>query len=200
MLREIVVMGAGRGGLPALELVLRSLPEDFGLPVIVAYHRHPGAEPGLRAMLHATSPMPVREVEDKDEVAPGCIYLAPEHYHLLVDEDHLSLSAAAPVHDVRPAVDALFESAAEGYKARVNAVLLGGEGPDGAHGVNVVKRRGGVVIVEDPASAAASAMPKAAIAAASVDRVLAAHAIGPALVERLQVPAASASQLSRGVL
>jgi two-component system chemotaxis response regulator CheB len=175
-MREILVLGAGRGGLKSLETVLVALPEDFAVPVIVAYHRAPGAEPEVRAMLHAKAPLPVREVEDKDELASGTIHLAPPDYHLLVEEKTLALSTEAPVQEARPSIDALFESASDSWKARVTAVLLASAGVDGSRGVLAVKRRGGHVILEEPVNGQGTA---------EGDDVLTVGAIGPALVARL---------------
>ncbi|MEZ0228342.1 MAG: chemotaxis protein CheB, partial [Planctomycetota bacterium] len=147
-LTGILAIAAGRGGLRSLETVLTALPEDFAVPVLVTYPRGPGVEPELRAMLHAKLPLPVREVEDKDELVAGAVLLAPQDYHLLVEEDGLALSLEAPVAEARPSADVLFESASDAYKARVTAVLLAGEGEDGARGILAVKRRGGFAVVE----------------------------------------------------
>lgn len=191
MARELVVIGAGKGGLRSLETVLQALPEDFPVPVVVAYPRAQGAEPELRAMLHAKLPLPVREVEDKDDLVAGTLLLAPADYHVVLEEDHVALSTEAPVNDARPSVDVLFETASDAFKARVTAVLLAGAGADGARGVLAVKRRGGFAIVEDPQSltgAAADARGMPSSATDIADRVLAAPAIAAALIERL-VPA-----------
>jgi two-component system, chemotaxis family, protein-glutamate methylesterase/glutaminase len=183
----VVVIGVGKGGLGSLETVLRALPEDFPVPVVVAYPRAPGVEPELRAMLHAKLPLPVREIEDKDELLPGTLLLAPADYHVLVDGEHVALSTEAPVDGARPAADVLFESASDGFKPRVTAVLLAGEGRDGARGVLAVKRRGGFALVEDPRSieapVEARSMPEGATDIA--DKVLPAPAIAAALLERL---------------
>ncbi len=185
LLTGILVVAAGRGGLGSLEAVLAALPEDFPVPVVATYPRGPGVEPELRAMLHAKLPLPVREVEDKDELATGCVHLAPSDYHLLVEEDRLGLSLEAPVDGARPSADVLLESASDAWKARVTAVLLAGEGGSGARGLLAVKRRGGFAVVEDPASLAPATSTMPAGATDIADRVLAAAAIGPALIERL---------------
>jgi two-component system chemotaxis response regulator CheB len=173
MPNEILIVSTGGGGLASLETVLHGLPEDFPVPVVVAYSRSPG-ETGVRARLHARCPLPVREVADKDDLSSGVVLLGPADHHLLVDEDHLALSTEAPSNGARPSADVLFESASDAFKARVTAVLLKGEGPDGERGVLAVKRRGGFAVVEEGA-------PSSDIA----DKVLPASAIAAILVERL---------------
>ena len=117
------------------------------------------------------------------------MYLAPADYHLLVERGQFSLSTEGAVAFSRPSVDVLFESAADAYRSRLIGVILTGANSDGALGVKRIKQKGGVVIVQDPASAEAPAMPQAAISAARVDRILPLDRIGPFLVELCRTPA-----------
>ena len=123
------------------------------------------------------------EAVDKDPLMAGCVYVAPADYHLLVEPGCVALSTEAPVNHSRPSIDVLFDAAAHVFGERVIGVVLTGSSADGAQGVASIKARGGVVIVQDPATAEARVMPAAAIAAAAVDQVLPVEAIGAALVE-----------------
>ncbi|HEX2120839.1 MAG TPA: chemotaxis protein CheB, partial [Thermoanaerobaculia bacterium] len=127
------------------------------------------------------------DADDKQWVKPGSVYLAPADYHLLVDRNgergELHLSVDARVEYSRPSVDVLFESAADAYRAGCIGVVLTGANADGARGAAQIKRRGGFVIVQDPAGAEAREMPQAAIGATGVDRILPLERIGPFLVE-----------------
>ncbi|HKY05712.1 MAG TPA: chemotaxis protein CheB, partial [Blastocatellia bacterium] len=118
------------------------------------------------------SSLPVVEVEDKQPIFPGKIYMAPANYHLLVEEGHFALSTEGPVQFARPSIDVLFESAADTYRNRVVAVLLSGSNSDGAQGMARVKENGGLAVVQDPATAESRVMPDAAIAATEVDWIL----------------------------
>jgi two-component system, chemotaxis family, protein-glutamate methylesterase/glutaminase len=184
MAYELVVMGASWGGLAALELVLGQLPADFPAPVAVAQHRSAdGKSDGLARLLSAYSRVPVVDVEDKQPIEPGHVYLAPPDYHMLVEGDAFSLSVDDAVLYSRPSIDVLFESAADQYRGRLIAIVLTGGNEDGAHGLATVKRLGGYTIVQNPAEAERPDMPRAALRAVEPDRVLALAAIGPALVE-----------------
>jgi two-component system, chemotaxis family, protein-glutamate methylesterase/glutaminase len=168
----IVVVGCSLGGLTALSLLLRALPRDYPLPVAVVQHRLADTAGRLGDALQASTALPVREAEDKEPIIPGCVYVGPPDYHLLVDTGRFALSTDAKVLLARPSIDMLFESAADAYLDRVVAVVLTGASKDGAAGAARVKQKGGLVVVQDPATAEAPVMPRAAIEACAVDRVL----------------------------
>ncbi len=169
----VVVVGTSLGGLTALPVILRALPRDFRSPVVIVQHRAIlSDDAGLVGALQRGCPLEVREVEDKDPLTAGRVYLAPADYHLLVEDEHLTLSTEARVMHARPSIDVLFESAAESHGNRVIAVVLTGASRDGTVGAQKVKERGGVVLVQDPSTAECKVMPAAAIAGVKVDRVL----------------------------
>ena len=178
----IVVIGASLGGLHAVETLLRSLTADFPRPVAIVQHREAGSDDRLGDLLQRHTALPVGEAEDKEAIVPGRVYLAPADYHLLIENGNFALSTEPPVWHARPAIDVLFESAAEARGARVIGVILSGANEDGARGLAAIKRRGGVTVVQDPATAESSAMPNAAIAAAEPDQVLPLEEIAPFLV------------------
>ncbi len=169
------------GGLHAVETLLGGLPADFP-PVAIVQHREAGSDDRLSELLQGHTALPVAEVEDKEAIAPGRVYLAPADYHLLVENGHFALSTDPPVWCSRPAIDVLFESAAEARGARVIGVILSGANQDGARGLAAVKRCGGIAVVQDPATAESSAMPNAAIAVTKTDQILPLEEIAPFLV------------------
>jgi two-component system chemotaxis response regulator CheB len=134
-------------------------------------------------LLHHGAHLAVVDALDKQWIQPGTVYLAPADYHLLVERGELSLSVDARVEHSRPSIDVLFESAADAYGPATVGVVLTGANADGARGAARIKERGGFVVVQEPESAEAPAMPRAAIAAARVDRILPLERIGPFLVE-----------------
>ncbi len=177
----IVVIGASLGGLQALQVILASLSTGFSSPIAIVQHRKSDAYHTLQEVLQWHSALPVHETEDHQAILSGHVYLAPADYHLLLEPGYFSLSTAEPVNFARPAIDVLFESAADSYGDQVVGIILTGMNHDGAQGSAAIKRRGGLIIVQDPATAEAPAMPKAAIAAAPVDMILPLAAIGPFL-------------------
>lgn len=180
---KVVVVGASLGGLRALQVLLGGLPKDFPAPVVVVQHRHVSSEAAFSTLLQTYSALPVSEATDKIALAPGQVYIAPTDYHLLVDSDGLGLSTEGPVNHSRPSIDVLFESASYAFGASVIGVVLTGSTSDGARGAALIKARGGVVLVQDPATAESGAMPAAAIAATNVDKIVPLSEIAPALIE-----------------
>lgn len=179
---ELIVIGASLGGFSALKLILGKLPPDFSVPIAIVQHRHKESQTTLASHLQPLIPLPIREVEDKDEIAPGTIYLAPADYHLLVEVGYFTLTTDEPVCYARPSIDVLFESAADVYGDRVIGIILTGANQDGARGAAAIKTKGGRVIVQDPKTAESPVMPDAAIAATKVDAIVPLTTIGSTLL------------------
>ena len=167
----LVVVGCSLGGYNALQVILSGLPRDYPLPIAIVQHRGVDSEI-LASALQELTPLPVREADDKEPIVPGCVYVAPPDYHLLVEVGRFALSTDPRVLSARPSIDMLFESAADAYLDRVIAVVLTGQSRDGAQGAARVKRRGGVVVVQEPSTAEARILPDSAIAASTPDRIL----------------------------
>jgi two-component system chemotaxis response regulator CheB len=184
---ELVVVGCSMGGMYALEKILRGLTNDFCVPIAVAQHRHRRSNEGLPSFLRRASHMDVVDVEDKQWMKPGTVYLAPADYHLLVSRGEFDLSVDDAVRHSRPSVDVLFESAADTYGPALIGIVLTGANADGAAGARRIKQRGGMVIVQDPETAEAQEMPRAVIATGAVDQILRLEEIAPFLVERCRL-------------
>lgn len=181
---KAVVMGASAGGVGALMRVLEALPADFPLPLAMVLHLRPDAGNFLADILNRRSPVQVRQAEEKEHMRPGVAYLAPPNYHLLIEEDRsLALNVDERVNFARPAVDMLFDTAAYAFGRELVGVILTGANGDGAQGSKRIKANGGMLLVQDPLEAEASAMPEAALAATTPDRVLKLAEIGPLLVQ-----------------
>ncbi|PWE52918.1 chemotaxis protein CheB [Metarhizobium album] len=161
---EAVVIGASAGALEALSAILPALPAGFRMPVLVVVHVPPDRRSALAELFRAKCKLPVEEAEDKQPITGGTIYFAPPAYHLLVEVDRtVSLSSDEPVLFSRPSIDVLFETAADAYGPALIAIVLTGANQDGARGLKAVVEAGGTAVVQEPATAFASAMPEAAI-------------------------------------
>ncbi|CAN5253285.1 chemotaxis protein CheB [soil metagenome] len=158
-----VVIGASLGGVEALKPLLSALTLRSP-PVLVVVHI-PRQRPSLLAKIFSmAAPGPVHEAIDKMPIAQGEVYFAPPDYHLLVESGpRLALSIDEPVQFCRPAIDVLFESAADAFGDALIAIVLTGNNDDGAAGLAAVRARGGRTLVQDPANAAAPIMPTAAL-------------------------------------
>lgn len=181
---QVVVIGASAGGIKALMSILSALPSNFPLPILIVQHLHPESDSYLVQMLDARCGLRVKQADEKEAITVGNVYLAPPNYHLLIEEDKtLSLTIDARVNFSRPAIDVLFDTAVYAYRDAVIGIMLTGANHDGSEGIKRIKQNGGYVIVQDPATAEADAMPRAAIAATKVDKILPLDQIGVYLLQ-----------------
>ncbi len=179
---EAIVMGVSAGGMEALSTILPDLSADFPIPVMVVQHQHPTSDDFLIRYLNERCGLKVKQADEKEDILPGVIYIAPPNYHLMVEEDRtFSLSIDPPVHFARPSIDVLFETAVDAYGPRLVGVILTGASSDGSHGLKRLKESGGLAMVQDPETAESDIMPRAAVDATEVDYVLPLEEIGPAL-------------------
>ena len=168
-----MVIGGSAGAQEALSTLLPALPARCALPVAIVVHLPPTHPSHLAQVLAAWTSLPVREAQDKEPIVAGTVYVAPPSYHLLVERTRtFALSADEAVHFSRPAIDVLFESAADVYGSGLAGVVLTGASADGARGLSAVKRRGGIAIVQTPEGAVAPEMPRAALSMVEADHVL----------------------------
>lgn len=176
---DLICIGASWGGLHAVGQVLGDLPADIDVPIAIAQHRHPDSqEGGLAQLLRAQIERPVLDAEDKMQIEPRHVYVAPPDYHLLVERRSFALSVDERIRFSRPSIDVLFETAADAYGARVIGIILTGANDDGAHGLARIKESGGVALIQDPEDAARRTMPDAAIAGTVADAILPLEEIG----------------------
>ena len=161
---KLVVVGASAGAFEALTALLSELPADYPLPLLIVVHLPPDRNSVMVELLQAHSRLKIVEAEDKQPIEPGTAYLAPPDYHLQVEKHGcLSLSADEPVLYSRPSVDVLFETAADAFAPELLGVVLTGANRDGAAGLKMIMDAGGKGLVQDPATATASEMPRAAL-------------------------------------
>jgi two-component system chemotaxis response regulator CheB len=169
---DIAVVGTSWGGLAALRMLVAGLPDSFQMAVVLVQHRHKDSDHLLRVLLQERSALEVCEVEDKMPLEHGRIYVAPPDYHTLVEPGHFSLSTEAPVRYSRPSIDVTFSSAADSYAHRTVGIVLTGANADGADGLRRISDRGGMALVQDPATAESPTMPAAAVKAVPRARVM----------------------------
>ena len=161
---KAIVMGLSSGGMDVMKEIFSGLPEDYGIPVIIVQHLSPRSDSQWIGILNEKYKIEIKEAEEKEEIKKGTVYLAPPNYHLLLEKDgSFSLSIDERVSYARPAIDVLFETAAEAFGEKVVGVVMTGSNHDGSAGLKKIKRCGGVTIVQDPRTAFSSYMPQEAI-------------------------------------
>ncbi len=179
---EAIVVGTSQGGFQALKKILSPLPLDFPVPILAVRHQLPDSDDYMVQILNKECQLKVKFADSDEFPKPGNVYLAPPDRHMqLCKKGRLVLSDDEPVNFSRPSIDTLFISAAKQYGSSVMAVVLTGANSDSANGVIAIKKHGGQVIVQDPDSAEAPTMPRAAMAVVQVDHVVWLDQIGPLL-------------------
>ncbi|HUZ04362.1 MAG TPA: chemotaxis-specific protein-glutamate methyltransferase CheB [Acidobacteriaceae bacterium] len=196
---EVVLIGASTGGPQALEQVLRSLPADFPVPVVVVQHIPPMFVPLLAERLQKNCRLQICEAAEGTVLQAGMVWLARGDWHLrLVAVERWKrqgnsstiqavqrLSQDEPIHYCRPSVDALFLSAAETYKAAALAVVLTGMGSDATDGARAICAAGGTVLAQDAATSTIWGMPGSVVQAGLAHAVLPLDQIAGEIVRRV---------------
>lgn len=162
---NIIVIGGSAGCIEVIVYILKSLPASFQTPVVLVIHRMKNRTSRLDKLLSKDARIQtIIEPEDKEPIQPGKIYLAPQNYHLLVEDDHtFSLDYSEQVNFSRPSIDVSFESIANVFQSKTLAILLSGANKDGASGLAKVIEKGGSAIIQSPNTAQYTTMPLAAI-------------------------------------
>lgn len=184
---EAIVIGVSAGGLKALRIILLGLPKGFAVPVIIVQHLSANSDGDWIEILDGMSHIRIKEAEEKEEIKQGIAYIAPPNYHLLIENDRtFSLSGEERINFSRPSIDILFECAADVYGKSLIGIVLTGLNYDGAAGLKEIKKRGGLAIVEDPATAEWASMPESALEATEVDYIVPLEEIVPLLIKLQQ--------------
>jgi two-component system chemotaxis response regulator CheB len=179
----VVGVGASTGGPGAIVEVLRVLPADFSLPVLLVLHIGEPFGRSFAEWLEAQIGRRVAYAVDGDPVlgAGGRVMMAPPDRHLAVHAGRVQLTRDPERHSCRPSVDVLFESLADEFSAAAGACLLTGMGRDGAAGLLRMRRAGGLTIAQDEATSVVYGMPREAVLLGAALHVLPLAEIGPIL-------------------
>src|SRR5665811_415763 len=178
---QLVVVGSSAGGIEALTTLVGGLPSEFPVPIVIAQHLDPKHQSHLAEILARESPLPVRTVSDREELTPGTIFVIPANRHVEIDDHHVTVRAEGP-DGPKPSVDHLLATAATAFGERLIAVILTGSGSDGTAGSRAVKEADGMVIIQDPDTAAYPSMPRS-LAPTTVDTAVSLENLGPLLGE-----------------
>lgn len=181
---DAIVIGTSAGGLYVLMRMLKLLPPDYPVPIIVVQHRAKDERQLLEEVMEQHCSIYIKQADEKEKIQPGVVYFAPPDYHLLIEHDAtFSLSHDAPVNYSRPSIDVLFETASDVYKEKLLAIILTGANKDGAAGIKKISMAGGTTIAQQPETADYPEMPKAAINTGVIRHILTPDEIGKFLLD-----------------
>lgn len=159
---DVIVIGGSSGSIPVVKQIINALPVAYPIPIIVVIHRLRNVPSDLAQVISSTHL--IHEPEDKEPIQKGHIYLAPQNYHLLIEDDHtFSMDYSEQVNYSRPSIDVTFMCTASVYRENAVAVLLSGANKDGADGISAIIRKGGRALVQDPLCSEYPVMPEEAI-------------------------------------
>jgi two-component system chemotaxis response regulator CheB len=175
------VIGASAGGVETLRRVVADLPADIGAAICIVLHIAPESPSALAGILRRAGRLPCRPASDGEPLKLGEILVAPPDRHLIVEDGRVRLTIGPRENNHRPAVDALFRSAAVERGNHVIGVVLSGTRDDGTAGLAMIKSQGGAAIVQDPAEALYPGMPSNALEHVPVDVVVRSDQIGAAI-------------------
>ena len=182
----VVAVGASAGGVPALTALAAGLPEDLPYAVLVTLHMPPNAPSVLAKIIDRHGPLRATTACDGDALDAGRIYVAAPDRHLLVYDHEVLLSEGPTENGHRPAINALFRSAALHFGPHAIGVLLSGVLDDGVLGAEAIRSRGGTTVTQDPQDALFPTLPLNALAAGVIDHQAAAAEIGALLKQLTQ--------------
>lgn len=190
---DVVVIATSLGGREALEALLAPLATDFPAPVVVVQHMDAHSPSHLAELLARRTGLAVKFAESGEPLRASTVYVATPGRHLVIGPDRCCVLSDDPaVRFSRPSADPLFESAADVFGERTLGVILTGRLSDGTVGAEAIRRAGGVMLAQDPATCRAPEMPQAAIRQGLVHLTLPPAALGAALSALVAVPGARA--------
>lgn len=161
---EIIIIGGSAGSYDTILDILEILPVTIPQAVCVVIHRNPQYETRIETSLSQRLNRKIVSVMDKTEIQKNNIYFAPPGYHMLVEPDYtFSLDSSEPINYSRPAIDVLFDTAAEIYREKCTAFLLSGANTDGSKGLRQILENKGKAFIQNPDDATINTMPLQAI-------------------------------------
>ncbi len=167
---KAIVIGGSAGSFSVVIRILKVLPKDYKIPIILCMHRLKHVREGFVEALAMKSNLKIIEPNDKDKIVGGVAYLAPANYHLYVELNHtIALSTEEVVNFSRPSIDLTLDSAGFAYRNSLVGIILSGANRDGAWGLKKIKDYGGTVIIQSPSDCKIKTMPEAAKSLTEVD-------------------------------
>ena len=159
--KAIVVIGTSTGGPQVISEILKGLPADFKLPIVIVQHIGAGFDSLLTKNLDKDCDLKVKLTKNREYVRPGIVYIASAGYNLKIDKNYRieHLSVPGDYKGVIPSVDVFFNSVSNVYSSFAIGILLTGMGEDGAKGLKEMKDKGAVTIIQDEASSTVYGMP-----------------------------------------
>lgn len=182
---QLAAIGASTGGPAAVEKVLKGLPENYPLPILLTQHMPASFTGAFAERLDKVSAIRVKEAENGDQLHAGHAYIAPGGKQMYLEKEGrkyvIKIRTASADTIYKPSVDITFNSIAETYQGRVLAIVMTGMGNDGCQGAKLLREKGATVWAQDEASCVVYGMPMAIVKEKLADKVMSVDEIGVSL-------------------
>ncbi len=182
---QLAVIGASTGGPVAVEKVLKTLPANYSLPILLIQHMPASFTGAFAERLDKICAISVKEAEDGDQLQAATAYIAPGGRQMCLKKNGrgniISIEDEPAATTYKPSVDITFNSIAEAYRGRVLAIVLTGMGSDGCNGARMLREKGATVWAQDEASCVVYGMPMAVVKENLADKVMSVDDIGMSL-------------------
>ncbi len=184
-----VGIGASAGGLEAIEAFFANMNPVNGLAFIVVQHLSPDYKSLMAELLSKKTEMTIFRAEEGMLVEKNSIYLIPPKKNLKIFHGKLLLSDQADhPRGINLPIDIFFNSLAEDQKEKAIGIILSGTGSDGTRGIRAIKENGGMIMVQDEASAKFDGMPRSAISTGLTDFIIPCEEMPEQLLSFTQYP------------
>jgi two-component system chemotaxis response regulator CheB len=161
VVRDMVVIGAGLGGLSAIAKIAATWPEGLPVSVLVALTTPDQPAKNVLQIIDSCAPVEVTFAVNNEAIKPGRIYVSSPGKHLSIGRfGVIRVDDPSFFDSVQPSVNRLFSAASIVFGARVIGVILSGNQYDGVQGMKDIEAAGGVTIVQEPDDADAPQMPR----------------------------------------
>jgi two-component system CheB/CheR fusion protein len=179
----IVGVGASLGGLEAFSRFLSVLPDNTGMAFVLIQHLHRHFPTALPNLLSSKTKMPVLEITNGISIQPNHVYTIPSQYYVSISDHQFNLTHRDKTKGANFAINHFFESLSKVHGDAAIGVVLTGMDSDGAAGLEVLKKRGGITFAQKEETAKEPSMPREAIATNCVDYVLSPEEIAQKLAK-----------------
>lgn len=176
----VVAIGASAGGFVAVQELLKELPSQLAVPIIIAVHSDQNSM--LTESLTWHFDLPIKKIQHGETIKKGIIYITPGARHVIFKNKTLELSDHVSDSGFRPSIDAMFMTLAAEYREKAIGIVLSGTMKDGMRGAQIIYDMGGQTLVQDPKDALYTDMPKSVIHADHPEKILSAKDLGQWIV------------------
>src|ERR1035437_10639158 len=178
----VVCVGGSAGGLDAYTRLLKHLPADMGVAIVIVNHLRTVATLLHEILPHYTK-MPVELITEKLDIEPNHVFIIPSKRDLHMLDGEFRLKPISKPHGWPDVITVFMHSMSEHWDGKLIAVIVSGYDGDGADALKNIKDAGGITIAQKPETAKQPDMPESAIASGYTDFILSPEDIAKKIVE-----------------